>query len=130
MARSTSLNGIRAGLADLLVTLVFAVVGRASHHEAFSVAGLAITWWPFAIGAAAGWLICYRLRIRVGSIGGGLITTALAVVLGMLLRLLSGQGVQVSFVIVTSIILIIGMVGWRLVSTIVVRRRLTTARSE
>lgn len=123
MARITPLPGVRTGLIDLVITLLFAFIGKASHHEAITIAGLAATWWPFAIGAAAGWLVSYALRIPISSIAGGLVTAVAAVGVGMLLRVVSGQGVQVSFVVVATIILVVALVGWRVIATVLVRRR-------
>ena len=42
---------------------------------------------------------------------------------GMILRALSGQGVQVAFVIVAASVLLLLLVGWRLVAALVARRR-------
>ncbi|MFZ0530798.1 MAG: DUF3054 domain-containing protein, partial [Propionicimonas sp.] len=39
---------------DLAAVLVFAAIGRASHAEALSLAGLAQTAWPFLVAVAIG----------------------------------------------------------------------------
>ena len=41
----------------------------------------------------------------------------------MLLRAISGQGVQTAFVIVASIVLAVFLVGWRGVIALILRRR-------
>ena len=43
-----------AAAVDVIVVLVFALVGRASHNE--GVLGLFGTAWPFLAGLALGWL--------------------------------------------------------------------------
>ena len=42
---------------------------------------------------------------------------------GMLLRAISGQGVQTAFVIVALIVLAVFLVGWRAVVALIIRRR-------
>jgi hypothetical protein len=44
-------------------------------------------------------------------------------VVGLLLRAVTGQGVQPSFVIVTSVVLAVFLLGWRAVVGFVVRRQ-------
>jgi hypothetical protein len=43
-----------AALADFCCVLLFVAIGRANHHAGGAVAGLWDTFWPFAVGAAAG----------------------------------------------------------------------------
>ena len=45
---------------DLLAVLVFAAVGRRTHGE--DVAGLLVTFWPFAVGVVAGHVLATVLR--------------------------------------------------------------------
>ena len=108
---------------DLALILVFATIGRLSHGEDLHPTALFITWWPFALGAIAGWILCYFLSVRIRTIAGGLITTVICVAIGMGLRLASGQDVQTSFVIVASIFLFLFLVTWRVIDTTLVRRR-------
>lgn len=119
-ARST--HPFRAGAADLALVLVFSLIGRASHHEPFSVAGLLVTWWPFAVGTAAGWIAASAARIRIDAVAGGIVVAVFAVGAGMLLRVASGQSVQPSFVVVASIVLLLFLVGWRVIARFLVRR--------
>ena len=53
----------------------------------------------------------------------GLPVWALTVVGGMLLRAASGQGVQVAFVIVASLVVGLFLIGWRAVALLVRRAR-------
>ena len=41
-------------VADVLVVVVFAAVGRANHHESDGVAGIWHTAWPFLVGTGCG----------------------------------------------------------------------------
>ncbi|TFC43343.1 DUF3054 domain-containing protein [Cryobacterium sp. TMT1-21] len=101
---------VSAGL-DAALVLVFVLIGRASHSE--GLLGALSTWWPFLGGLAIGWvaLRAWRSPQRIVWTGVGIWLAAVAG--GMLLRLVSGQGVQLSFVIVTTIVLGVFLLGWR-----------------
>ncbi|WP_330233592.1 DUF3054 domain-containing protein [Nocardia sp. NBC_00508] len=118
---------------DALLVIVFCAIGRRSHDEAV-LAGLLRTLWPFATGLAAGWLIVASSRWRrtAGAAefdGTALWPTGIAVwvstlVGGMLLRVVSGQGTAVSFVLVAGIVLALFLLGWRAVFKALTRSRL------
>lgn len=119
-------------LVDLLCVLVFAAIGRASHGEDVSPAGLLTTAWPFLAGGVVGWVLVLAVRStrdRPVGLGAGALVWVPTVVLGMLLRTLTGAGVQTSFVIVATVVLAVFLLGWRGVASLVVRsRRRTGAR--
>ncbi|MDT3315389.1 DUF3054 domain-containing protein [Microbacterium sp. KSW4-11] len=119
--RSTAGILVALGLDVLLVT-VFAAIGRASHSEA-PFAGLATTAGPFVAALVAGWLVALAWRAPLAVVRTGIPVWAVTVVGGMILRALSGQGVQVAFVIVAASVLLLLLVGWRLVAALVARRR-------
>ena len=106
---------------DLLAVIVFVLIGRASHGE--GVLGLLVTLWPFAAGLVIGWLGARAWRKPLALLPTGVIVWAVTVVVGMILRAVSGQGVQVSVVIVTAVVLAVFLLGWRLVVRLVGRSR-------
>lgn len=61
----------------------------------------------------------------------GVVVWVSTLVIGMILRVVSGQGIAVSFVIVAAIVLAVFLVGWRAVALLVttLRRRRSTART-
>jgi len=115
----------RAGVLalDLAAVLLFVVVGRRSHDEGEALLGLLTTLWPFAAGAVVGHGLLLALRRRAGAPSSGLVVWSSAVVLGLLLRLASDQGVPASFVVVTTVVLAVLLLGWRVVAHAVRRRR-------
>lgn len=117
---------VLAGAADLLLVLVFVLIGRDSHREGFSLGGTATTFWPFLVGLVLGWLATRAWRAPLAVVGTGVGVWVITVVVGMLLRLASSQGVQFSFVIVTAIVLGVFLVGWRGIASLVSRRRRST----
>ena len=108
---------------DLVLIVLFAYIGRASHGEN-AVAGLWITSWPFLAGAFVGWLSGRVWRKPLAPWRSGLEVWAGTLIAGMLLRVAVGQGVAVSFIIVAGIVLFVFLVGWRLIATALRRGRL------
>ena len=115
-----------AAVLDAGAIVVFAAVGRANHDEGIlgrAGLGLATTVWPFAAGAAIGWLIAKTWTRPCAWSPTGVIVWASTLVGGMLLRVASGQGVEVSFVIVAGLVLATFLIGWRVISGVVAKRR-------
>ena len=112
-----------AAAADAALVLVFVAIGRRSHDEDGAVLGFHTTAWPFLAGAAVGWLASLAWRRPLAVAPTGVAVWAAAVVLGMVFRMLSGQGVQLSFVIVTALVLAAFLVGWRALALLVTRIR-------
>ncbi len=112
---------VLAAVLDLVLITIFAFIGRASHGE--STAGVAVTAWPFIAGLAVGWALTrawqHPFRVR----WTGLLIWPITVVVGMLLRSATGQGVQFSFVIVTAVVLGVFLLGWRVVAGLLGKRR-------
>jgi hypothetical protein len=102
-----------AAAADALCVVVFCAIGRRSHAEGVTVAGVAETAWPFLAGAAAGWLISRGWRRPLAIAPTGLVIWACTVVVGMVLRKASSGGVAVTFVIVASLVTAALLLGWR-----------------
>ncbi|MGK9147853.1 DUF3054 domain-containing protein [Plantibacter flavus] len=113
-------------VADLVAVIVFVIIGRASHGE--GILGLLNTLWPFAVGLLIGHMLALVLgqRETTSNRWAGVVVWVSTVVVGMLLRIVAGQGVQLSFVIVTVLVLGAFLLGWRFVLWIVRRTRART----
>ena len=122
-----SMRATSIGL-DIAVVLAFALAGRASHDEGLSVLGLADTAWPFLLGLVLGWVLVGRSRLALRSLRAGLIIWPVTVAVGMLLRLLTGDGAALSFVLVAAGVLGAAMLGWRAVVTLFGTRSLPAGR--
>lgn len=89
---------------DVLAVLLFVVIGRASHHHGETAPGIASTAWPFAVGLCAGWELVAAVRHRRGKpIAPSSLPTATAVcattvAVGMILRVVAGQGTAPAFI--------------------------------
>jgi hypothetical protein len=113
---------VGAFLLDVVLVVVFAAIGRASHGED-PLGGLFTTAWPFLVGVVVGWLVQGAWRDPLPPVRTGLGVWGATLVVGMLLRTLSGQGIAIPFVIVAAIVLFAFLVGWRALVLLVTRRR-------
>jgi hypothetical protein len=103
-------------LLDVCCVLAFVVIGRASHGEAASIAGLARTAWPFMSGLAAGLLVTRAWRRPAAVVPTGIGVWLATVAIGMLLRVVSGQGTNVTFTLVALAFLGLFTLGWRVIA--------------
>ena len=110
---------------DTLVVLVFAGIGRASHHESNPVLDSLQTAWPFLVGVAVGWLLVRAVSGRLPlAVRAGWPVWLCAVVVGMLLRQLTGRGTAFAFILVATVFLGIFLMGWRLLAEVWSRKAL------
>jgi Protein of unknown function (DUF3054) len=110
-------------LADVVGVLVFCAVGRRSHAEGITIAGVATTAWPFLTGTVVGWLASRGWQRPTAVVPTGLVVWLCTVVIGMLLRKVSSAGVAASFVVVASLATAVLLLGWRAAVGLALRRR-------
>lgn len=100
---------------DALVVIVFAGIGRASHHESNPVVDALQTAWPFLAGVAVGWLLVRAISGRLPlEVNTGWPVWLCAVAVGMVLRRLTGEGTAFPFIVVATVFLGVFLLGWRL----------------
>lgn len=114
---------IGALVADIVIVIVFAIIGRASHGEALSLGGIATTTWPFLVALLVGWAALFAWRAPMRPVRTGLPLWAVTLAGGMLLRVASAQGTALPFIIVAGVFLLVTLVGWRVVAALIGRRQ-------
>jgi hypothetical protein len=102
-----------AGLLDVVWVLVFVSIGRTSHTEGLTVAGLARTAWPFLVGLAVAWTVARAWRAPAALVPTGVVVWPVCVAVAMGLRAVSGQGVAAAFIGVALAFVGLGLLGWR-----------------
>lgn len=114
----------RAAL-DAGAVLAFAATGRATHAEVLDVAGVLATAAPFLAGLGLGWglLRWRRGQVPEASVREGVLLAGATVAGGMALRALLGQGTAPAFVVVTTLVLLGLLPGWRLLGRLASRSR-------
>ena len=125
MRRSSAL----AALADIVGIVLFCVIGRRSHAEGLTAAGVAETAWPFLMGTAVGWLAARAWRHPTAVVPTGVVVWVCTVAVGMLLRRTTSAGVAFSFLVVASAATAVLLLGWRLLAAGIRRRGLNSGQS-
>lgn len=109
---------------DALLVVVFAVLGARTHHEgSLGVGTVADVAWPFLAALALAHLLLATLRRSPVTLTSGLVVWVTTVVVGMVLRRLTGDGTALAFVLVATGFNLATLLGWRLVALLVRRRR-------
>ncbi|HZC40369.1 MAG TPA: DUF3054 domain-containing protein [Streptosporangiaceae bacterium] len=108
-------------LADVCCVLVFVVIGRATHHNGETLAGIATVAWPFLAGLAIGVVAVRAWRRPLALLPTGLAVWVGTVAGGQLLRVVSGQGTEPAFIAVSAVFLALFMLGWRVIARLAAR---------
>lgn len=109
-------------IADLVSVLVFVAIGRSVHDHGVHASGLVSTAWPFVVGLVTGWIALTGRRRSGATLRGGAVVWLCTVVVGMLLRVIAGQGTTLAFILVAFAFLGLFMFGWRILFKRVRRR--------
>lgn len=100
---------------DVVLVMVFAVIGRASHDEGLTIGGIAGTAWPFVVACLAGWLLVTVARWPHGLVWpAGIAIWVVTVAGGMGLRVLTGDTAAPAFIIVAALTLAVFLLVPRL----------------
>ena len=105
--------GLAAGL-DFCCVAAFVIIGRAAHAHGEAVGGIVSTAWPFLAGLAGGWLVTRAWRQPLTLAPAGVGAWLGAAGLGMVLRVVAGQGTAAAFIVVALAFLGLFLLGWRL----------------
>jgi hypothetical protein len=114
---------------DVVLVLIFALSGRGSHQHSLTIAGVLQTAAPFLLALGALTLLS-RPWINHSRIWPtGILVWLGTVTLGLALRVLFGATAAVPFIIVATIVLGVFLLGRRLVTALIARRRVRTPAS-
>ena len=113
---------VTALAADLVCVVVFCTIGRRSHAEGLTVAGIAETARPFLTGTLAGWQAARAWQRPASLYPTAVIIWVVTVVVGMLLRKATSAGTAGSFIVVASITTAVLLLGWRAIAKVLARR--------
>lgn len=112
---------------DAVLVIAFTTTGRATHDEALGLAGVVRTAWPFVAALVIGWAASLAWRAPLNPWRTGVPLWLITLAAGMLLRVITGQGTAVPFILVAAGFLVVTLVGWRLIAAFVARRRRAAA---
>jgi len=111
-----------AALLDAGFIALFVAIGRRNHDEDATVTGYLGTVWPFLVALLIGWAVLRAWRAPT-TVRTGVTLWPIVVIVGMLLRRLSGDGTALAFVIVATVFLGLTLVGWRAIWSFAEARR-------
>ncbi len=120
-------RSLGALVGDLLVVILFVAIGFVQHGTPLTTENIVLVGWPFAVGALLGHLAIRAWRAPFRIWPHGVFVWAITLATGMAVRTLFGAGTEVSFLIVTAIVLGVGMLGWRAVALWLTRAERTAA---
>jgi hypothetical protein len=108
---------------DVFVVILFVAIGRRNHEESSALADVLETGAPFLIGLAIGWLATRAWR-RPSTLPVGLVVWPVTVLAGMIVRrAVFDRGTATAFVVVATVFLGAGLLGWRALAGVVDERR-------
>ncbi|MGJ0203699.1 DUF3054 domain-containing protein [Leucobacter sp. gxy201] len=119
----TARTALLALLCDAALVLVFAASGRRSHARDATLVGLLQTAWPFLAGLGLMWLVLLAWRRPLSIVRIGIPLWLGTVLIGMLLRLVSGAGTALPFVLVATGAIGVLFIGWRAIALLALRLR-------
>ena len=102
-----------AMLLDVCSVLTFVIIGRHTHHDGDSPAGIWHTAWPFLAGLAIGLCAVRFWRTPIAIRPAGLGAWLGAAGSGMAIRVAAGQGTALAFIGVAFAFLALFLLGWR-----------------
>jgi hypothetical protein len=120
--RTDTRSAVLALAGDIVCVVVFCALGRRSHAEGLTINGIATTAWPFLSGTVIGWLLSRGWRAPTAIAPTGVTVWLATIVVGMLLRKASSQGVAISFIVVASVVTALLLLGWRAVAALARKR--------
>jgi Protein of unknown function (DUF3054) len=104
---------VLATVLDACCLVVFVTIGRRTHHDGDSLAGIWHTAWPFLAGLAIGLAASRYWRRPLALAPAGLAAWLGAAGAGMVIRVLAGQGTEAAFIAVATAFLALFLLGWR-----------------
>ncbi len=116
-------SAVTATVLDCCGVLLFVIIGRHTHHDGDSLAGIWHTAWPFLAGLALGLVVTRAWRRPLWLVPAGLGAWLGAAVAGMVIRVLAGQGTATAFIFVTLAFLALFLLGWRVAARAVATMR-------
>ena len=119
-----------AVVVDILLVTVFAAVGRSTHGESMSPAGVFETAWPFLTALLVAWAVMLiRRRDHLG-IGAGIFVWFITWAGGLTFRVAGGETAEVPFIIVAALVLLVFLAGWRIALGFFRPRRLESSTAD
>lgn len=114
----------RALILDIVLVIVFALLGTLSHHHTVTPGLLAQVAWPFLVGVVLAHLVLQAWKVEPTRLWPhAVFIVAITVATGMVLRTVTGAGTATAFIIVSIVVNTLFLVGWRVIALALGKRR-------
>lgn len=104
-------------IVDLVLVVVFTIIGHYTHSNNLDPQGLWTTAWPFLVGLGVAWLLSAIWDKPISPLHTGTAVWAITVLVGLVLRALTGAGTAGAFIVVAASLNFLTLVGWRVVAS-------------
>jgi FtsH-binding integral membrane protein len=113
---------------DVLVVVVFVLIGRRNHNEDGTVDGFLRVAAPFLLALAGAWVSGRKRWSSASHWRYGVVIWVFTVGMGLLLRrMVFHNGTALAFVIVATLFLGLGLIGWRVVANVIADKRVASS---
>ncbi|GAB2470933.1 DUF3054 domain-containing protein [Luteococcus sediminum] len=99
---------------DMVLVVVFSIIGVLSHDGDLANRLVPVAW-PFLLACAVAWAILLLRRRPVGTVMAGVFVWLVTAWGGLALRAAVGGGTAFAFMVVTTVVTGLFLVGWRLI---------------
>ena len=111
-------------IGDVLAVILFAAIGRASHAEGLTLLGVLETAWPFLAGLLVGWAVVNAVQWPGEKVWpAGVAIWGSVLVVGLVLRGLTGAGLSMPFPIIAGVSLAVVLLTPRAIGAILARQK-------
>ncbi|GAA2014459.1 DUF3054 domain-containing protein [Brevibacterium samyangense] len=107
---------------DLVLVVLFTVVGHYTHAHSLDLEGIVSTAWPFVTALVAAWILAAVWDRPLSPLKTGTAVWAITVLLGMVIRAVTGEGTAGAFIVVAASLNLLTLVGWRVIASATTRR--------
>ncbi|MCT1690415.1 DUF3054 domain-containing protein [Brevibacterium sp. p3-SID960] len=122
MAAKKSSHLFIAIVVDACLVALFTIVGHYTHHQSLVPEQILSTAWPFLAGLVIAWLLNAVWAAPLAPLRTGTGLWATTVLLGLVIRALTGEGTEGPFIVVAASLNLVTLVGWRVIATAVAGR--------
>lgn len=122
MPAKKSSHLVTALVVDAVLVALFSVIGHYTHSGNLDPAGLVSTAWPFFAGLIAAWILGSVWSAPLAPLRTGTGIWAMTVLIGLVIRVVTGQGTAGAFIVVATLFNLATLVGWRCIATAVAGR--------
>ncbi|WP_344310672.1 DUF3054 domain-containing protein [Brevibacterium samyangense] len=122
MASKKTSHVFLALVIDLVLVVLFTVVGHYTHAHSLDLEGIVSTAWPFVTALVAAWILAAVWDRPLSPLKTGTAVWAITVLLGMVIRAVTGEGTAGAFIVVAASLNLLTLVGWRVIASATTRR--------